>query len=72
MFNASRNLPQWVGIGKATPPERAPWPTDSFLMPVTNFDYHAKRFVDFSVRFVPPCQATWTKPAPEVSRCTVC
>ena len=51
------------------PPDSAPWPTDSFQMPVTSLDYHAKRVVTFSIRFVPPCQATWTTAAPVVSCC---
>ncbi|CAL5222833.1 g5257 [Coccomyxa viridis] len=62
VLNASTNLPQWVGIGKGTPADRAPSPADSFSMPVTNFDNQARRFVDFNIRFVPPCQATWTNP----------
>ena len=72
MLNASRNLPQWVGIGKGTPADRAPSPADSFSMPVTNFDNQARRFVDFNIRFVPPCQATWTNPPIEVTHPTPC
>ena len=68
--DAFRSLPQWHGIEKGRPADSAPWPADSFQMPVTSFDYFAKRYLGYSIRFVPPCQATWTNPAPKVSDCS--